>query len=95
MRHVRVSIDFHFAEAGEEIEERLNEAVEVLVDNLDGVPRLAGWSHDIRFFGCDHEHDDLSIQRAPGAEGIVDVVCRHCGRPGSFSVPTNEINWED
>lgn len=57
MRHVRVCIDIHYDDPA--TEEEIRELLDMLVDQAAGEGMftrdtpltVAGWSHDIRFFG--------------------------------------------
>jgi hypothetical protein len=41
-----------------------------------------------------HEPDLASLKPADGADWIVDVTCRHCGRGGSQRIEPNDFNWD-
>jgi len=100
MRHARLTIDIHYQDPS--TEEEVRDRLDTLVDRAagegmftgDGPLEVDGWSHDVRFFGCVHEYDELSAKHADGATGIIDITCRHCGVSGSFAIPEDDINWE-
>jgi hypothetical protein len=100
MRHVRLTIEAHYHEpaAEPEIRDRLDALVARAAGEGmftgDGAMEVESWSHDIHFFVCPHEYEQLSARHADGTKDIIDVRCRHCGAPGSFTVPQHDINWE-